>query len=332
MTPTIKDIAKLAGVSHATVSRVLNNSDLVSPNTRDKVLKVIEELDYSPDITAQMLRTKRSKTVGLIFPDYLNPFYYKLLHSLEIEARVHDYQIIISSTGDNNEDYIKNLVQRNIDGLIVCTYQYGKALSEYLNKISKQKPVIFMDHYQYADSVNLVYSDGYRGIQATTQHLIESGHTRIGYVGSLDKYKVAKDRLNAYKNTLEDFNIPFRNEWLYQGDYSIESGKAAGKYFLSCKSRPSAIVFANDAMAIGALKYFHSVGVSVPDDIAIIGYDDIDLCELVVPSLSSYRQPIELIAQSAMNLFLEYLDDPLMPKKQIVLEGNLVVRQSSLRS
>ena len=329
MTPTIKDIAKSAGVSHTTVSRVLNNSDLVSPATREKVLKIIDELDYSPDVTAQMLRTKRSKTIGIIFPDYLNPFYYKLFHSLEIEARLHDYQIIISSTGNNNEDYIKTLIQRNVDGLIVCTYQYGESVAKYLYEVSKKKPVIFMDHYQYGDGVNLVYSDGYRGIQATTHHLIDSGHTKIGYVGSLGLYKVAKDRLNAYKNTLEDFNIPFVPEWLFEGDYSINSGKEAAQYFLSCPSKPSAIVFANDAMAIGALKHFIAMGISVPDDIAIIGFDDIDLCELVVPSLSSYRQPMEQIAKSAMDLCLEYIEDPLMPKKQIVLDGSLIIRDSS---
>ncbi len=327
--PTIKDIALKAGVSHTTVSRVLNESPSVSPATREKVLAVIDELDYSPDVNAQMLRTKRSKTIGIIFPDYLNPFYYELLHDLEIEARLHGYQIIISSTGNNDEDHIKTLVQRNVDGLIVCNYQYGEAVANYLYDVSKTKPVIFMDHYQYADSVNLVYSDGYRGIQTTTRHLIDSGHTKIGYVGSLDPYKVAKDRLNAYKNTLEDFNIPFHADWLFEGDYSTHSGEAAAQYFLSCSSRPSAIVFANDAMAIGALKHFIARGISVPDEIAIIGYDDINLCELVTPPLSSYRQPLEQIAKSAMDLFLEYGEDPLMPKKQIVLGGELMIRGSS---
>jgi len=328
-TPTLKDIALRAGVSHTTVSRVLNNSDLVSPATREKILKIIDELDYSPDITAQMLRTKRSKTIGIIFPDYLNPFYYKLFHRLEIEARLHGYQIIISSTGDNNEDYIKTLIQRSVDGLIVCTYQYGKSVAKYLYQVSKKKPVIFMDHYQYADSANLVYTNGYRGIQTTTRHLIDNGHKKIGYVGSLGQYKVAKDRLNAYKNTLEDFNIPFIPEWLFEGDYSTGSGIEAAKYFLRCLSRPSAIVFANDAMAVGALKHFIAMGISVPDDIAIIGFDDIDLCELVTPSLSSYKQPIEQIAKSAMALFLEYIEDPLMVKRQIILDGDLVIRNSS---
>ena len=329
MTPTIKDIALQAGVSHTTVSRVLNQSDLVSPATREKVLKVIDELDYTPDITAQMLRTKRSKTIGVIFPDYLNPFYYKLFHSLEMQARLHEYQIIISSAGDNNVNYIKTLIQRNVDGLIVCSYQYGEPVAKYLNKIAKKKPVIFMDHYQYAESPNLVYSNGYAGIQTTTKHLIDNGHKKIGYVGSLGQYKVAKDRLNAYKNTLEDFYIPFNSKWLFEGDYSTSSGIEAAKYFLACPSRPSAIVFANDAMAIGALKHFISMGVLVPDDIAIIGFDDIDLCQLVTPSLSTYRQPIEQIAKSAMDLFLEYLEDPLIAKKQIVLDGSLIVRNSS---
>ncbi|HHX62186.1 MAG TPA: LacI family transcriptional regulator [Epulopiscium sp.] len=327
--PTIKDIALRAGVSHTTVSRVLNDSPSVSPATREKILSVINELDYSPDVNAQMLRTKRSKTIGIIFPDYLNPFYYKLFHHLELEARLNGYQIIISSTGDNKEDYIKTLVQRNVDGLIVCNYQYGESVAKYLYEISKTKPVVFMDHFQYADSVNLVYSDGYRGIQTTTRHIIDNGHTNIGYVGSLGQYKVAKDRLNAYKNTLEDFNIPFVADWLFEGDYTTQAGEEAAKYFLSCSSKPSAIVFANDAMAIGALKHFIANGISVPEDIAIIGFDDIDLCELLTPALSSYRQPIEQISKVAMDLFLEYIEDPLMPKKQIVLDGELVVRSSS---
>lgn len=329
MTPTLKDIALRAGVSHTTVSRVLNNSELVSPATREKVLAIIDELDYTPDITAQMLRTKRSKTIGIIFPDYLNPFYYKLFHSLEIQARLHGYQIIISSTGDNNEDYIRTLVQRNVDGLIVCNYQYGKSVAKYLYSVSKKKPVIFMDHYQYADSVNLVYSDGYQAIQTTTRHLIDSGHTKIGYVGSLGQYKIAKDRLNAYKNTLEDYDLPFYDEWLFEGDYTTKSGEKAAQYFANCSTRPTAIVFANDAMAIGALKQFNSMGISVPHEISIIGFDDIDLCEFVTPSLSSYKQPMDQIAKSAMDLLLEYIDKPLKMKKQIVLSGELVVRNST---
>lgn len=330
---TIKDVAKRAGVSVTTVSRVLNNTAPVNEATREKIMKAIEELNYTPSIIAQGMRTKKSKTVGVIIPDYINPFYHELFKYLEDAARREGYHVIIASTGEEASDeisYINDLINRNIDGIIVCSYRGAEETIEYLLDSSKKLPVIFMDNLQVNKPVNAVYTDGYEGVKTITGHLIDMGHKEIAFIKPLARYKVANDRYEGYVDAVKEAGLIFKQELVYEGNYHIQSGYDAGKYFLTqVEVRPTAIVSATDLMAIGAMNYIKSQGLEIPQDIAIAGFDDIYMSRIITPPLTTYRQPIEKIAAEAVGLFIHKLNHPSAKNRQIALKGELIIRRST---
>ncbi|MEZ0536393.1 LacI family DNA-binding transcriptional regulator [Caldicellulosiruptoraceae bacterium PP1] len=329
---TIKDVAKHAGVSVTTVSRVINNSAPVNQETKQRVLKAIEELNFSPSIIAQGLRTKRSKTIGFLMPDYLNPFYHELLKYLEDEARKEGYHILLSSTGDDYSyeiNYINDLINRNIDGIIICSYSGSENTIDYLLNLSKKMPVVFLDNINVRSSVNAVFTDGYKGIKEVTQHLIKLGHRKIAFIKGLSKYKVANDRFLGFMDALKENEIPILNDYIFEGDYNIKSGYEAAQYFLSLNNIPTAIVSSTDLMAIGAINYIKSKGLEIPQDIAIAGFDDIYLSKIVSPPLTTYKQPIKQIAKQTISLFIHKLNHPRSKNKQIKLEGQLLIRYST---
>lgn len=330
---TIKDVAIKAGVSVTTVSRVLNDTAPVNDITKDKILKAIEELKYKPSIIAQGMRTKKSRTVGIIIPDYINLFYNELFKCLGNEAKKAGYGVITASVGDDSSDEISSindLLNRNIDGIIVCSYKGAKETIEYLLKVSRDLPVIFMDNLKAERSINSVYTNGYVGIKTITEHLIENGFHRIGFIKPLKRYEVANDRFDGYVDGLKESGIDFVEDLIYEGDYGIESGYEAAKYFLSNKElKIEAIIAANDLMAIGAINYIRSKGIRIPEDIAVAGFDNVYFSKLITPPLTTYEQPIDELAKNAINLFINKIKHPTAKNKEVVLEGKLVVRKST---
>ncbi len=330
---TIKDVAKLAGVSVTTVSRAFNNTAPVNEKTKERIMQAIEELNYTPSIIAQGMRTKKSKTIGVIIPDYLNPFYHVLFKYVENEARQEGYHVIISSTGEDTTDednYINDLVNRNVDGIIVCSYKGQQETIEKLIKISKKIPVVFLDNLQAKRQTNAIYVDGYTGIKRITEHLIQLGHREIAFIKSLERYNVANDRYQGYLDAMKKAGLNVKKELVYEGNYHIESGCQAAKYFLENKRISlTAIVSSTDLMALGVMNYLKSQGYQIPQDIAVAGFDDIYMSKLTTPPLTTYKQPIKDIAKKAVKLILHQLNHPKTEKKQIKLEGELVIRRST---
>ncbi|VBB06596.1 laci bacterial regulatory protein hth signature [Lucifera butyrica] len=330
---TIKDVARQAGVSVTTVSRVLNETAPVNEKTKKNVLKVIEELRYSPSMMAQGMRTKKSKTLGIIIPDYINSFYYELFKDLEDAARKHGYNILVTSIGEGTQDktaYLSDLVNRNVDGLVVCTYQGDKASIEYLLKLAETLPVVFIDHLNLDKPVNTVYTDGYAGIKKIVQHLYQLGHREMAYITSIPRYKVNNDRYQGFADALREYGLPLRPELVYEGNYHIESGyEAARHFFTAAPVRPTAIVSATDLMAIGAINYLKSMGLKIPEDVAVTGFDDIHMSRWISPPVTTCRQPLAAMAEQAVELFLHRSRHPHAKVKRIIFEGELMIRRST---
>ncbi len=330
---TIKDVARLANVSVATVSRVMNNTAPVNEYTREKINKAMKALKYTPSLVAQGMRTKKSKTIGVIIPDYVNPFYYELFKHLEALARNAGYYLIVTSTGEEVNDeinHINALINRNIDGIIVCSYKGDRDTIEYLFELSKDIPVIFLDNIETDIPVNAVCIDGYNGMLEIMNHLIKIGHRSIAFIKPLERYQVANDRYKGYKDALKMAGMVLDIELVYEGNYHVESGFAAGEFFIeSTKKKPTAIVAATDLMAIGALQYLQSKGIRVPHDVAVAGFDDIHMSALVTPSLTTFKQPIDKIANEAIKLFINKANNPGHENEKITLEGSLVIRKST---
>jgi DNA-binding LacI/PurR family transcriptional regulator len=330
---TIKDVATMAGVSVTTVSRVINNTAPVNEMTKKNVLDAMKELKYTPSIIAQGMRTKKSRSVAVIIPDYINMFYNELFKGLHDEAKKAGYSVIIASVGYDSSDEIScinDLINRNIDGIIVCTYKGDKETIEYLLKVSKDLPVIFMDNFDIEKPINMVYVDGYEGIKQITNHLIAKGYRKIAFIKPIKRYKVANDRYNGYVDALKQSNISFNEDLIYEGDYRIESGYEAAKYLLSnSKMKPEAIVAANDMMAIGVIKYIKSKKIKIPEDIAVAGFDNIYFSTLISPTLTTYAQPIKELAEKAIKLFINKVKHPTTKNKKVVLKGKLIIREST---
>ena len=330
---TIKDIARQAGVSITTVSRVLNNTAPVNEETRKSILKAIEEYNYTPSIMAQGMRTKKSKTLSVIIPDYKNPFYHELFKYMEDAARKEGYHVIVTSTGEDAVDeigYIKDLVNRNIDGIVIFSYKGDKETVKYLVELSSTLPVIFMDNLQLSKPVNMVYTDGYVGIKEITRHLINLGHKEIAFIKPLSGYKSANDRYDGYMDMLSEAGLTFRPELVYEGNFHIESGyKAAEFFFTGEKLKPTAIVSSTDLMAIGAMNYIKFKGLRVPEDVAIAGFDDIYISKIMFPPITTYKQPLKDIADEAIKQLIHKINHPSAKSKKVVLNGELVVRRST---
>ncbi|SET18801.1 transcriptional regulator, LacI family [Natronincola peptidivorans] len=329
---TINDVAKLAGVSKTTVSRVLNKTAPVNKETELKIIKAMKELSYQPSLMAQGLRTKRSKMIGIVIPSFSNPFYYRFIQELEWEAKKQDYYVIISSASTGEElkkKYVEDLIHRGVDGLIIFSYKEDNKMGDYFLEISKQTPTVFMDNIGNHRDAAFVYADGFNGIKEVVAHLIEKGHKKIGFIKPKESYKVAVDRYEGYKAALADGNLPLENELVFEGNFEIEDGYIAGEYFWSLDRKPSAIVACTDLLAIGTMKYFLNKGMKIPQDIAVAGYDDIELSTIIQPTLTTYKQPIKEISKTTIDLLIDKIEQRDDINKNIAIKGELVIREST---
>jgi len=328
----IKDVAKKAGVSVTTVSRVINNKEPVSMNTRHLVIKAMEELNYVPNQLARGMRTQRTYTIGIVIPEFINSFYHELFHYMEEECAKEGFRILVSSTrgGKEQTEHIKDLISRRIDGLVFCTYQGDAELINFLMGVEKNVPIVFLDNLDGDLPINAVYTDGYDAMKRMVLHLMEMGHRKIGFIRGLSRYHVANDRYSGYRQAMKENGLYIREDWVFEGDFHIESGYRAGKYFIEqCRDTPTAIIAASDLMAIGAMNYFLTKGISIPEEMAVAGYDDIFLSRVTVPSLTTIAQPMKMIVRRTMDLITHQIEYPDIQRKKIALKGELKIRHTT---
>ncbi len=330
---TIKDVASAAGVSVATVSRVLNNTAPVNEETRQKIQQVMEELAYQPSMIARGMRKQQSKVIAIMVPSYENPYHIKLFKYIENYAKEKGYRLILvgMDEGNNSEhESIMDLMTRNVDGIILCTYRGNKYNIKNILQLSKRLPIIFMDNFEFDEAISSVVIDGYKGMTEVTKHLIKLGHKAIAYIDGSSGYKVANERRKGYEDCLAKYNIPVSQEYIYYADYEIDAGYEACKYFMEeCETKPTAILAANDIMAIGAIGYLGEKGYRIPQDVAVAGFDDIYLSKIIVPNLTTYRQPLNTIAEQVVKMLIDKINSPNSEEKQVVIDGELIVRGST---
>lgn len=329
---TIKDIARISGISKSTVSRVINNAPHVSDKKRELVKSVMENLDYTPDYGARGMRTNKSSSVGFFLPDYANPFYSEILKGIETVARKKNYMTIVCHTDEDPETeihYVRELLKRKIDGIVFCTYNHSAAGTAYLKQISKKIPIVFMDPVYSDNTFSSVVSDGYSGTKEAVKYLAGLSCQKIAYIRGPVKLAVTHERFKGYLEGLDDNNISVDDNLIYEGDFSIESGEAAVKYFLAAKKKPDAILAATDLMAIGAIKALKRAEYKIPDDMKVVGFDNIKMSELIEPSLTTIAQPIQELSMNAANILFEQIESENRESQKLVLPCRLVIREST---
>ena len=330
---TLKDVAQRAGVTTATVSYALSGKRPISEATKQRVMEAIAELDYVPDLNARGLSMRDSKLIGVVVPQtepgerlmFQNSFYSEVLGSIEYYARQQGYHILISAT-DANESYLTLAKQRNLDGIIVI----GMYPDEFYQQMKKtQIPIVLIDSYCNDHYYHNIRIDDAYGSYLATRYMLECGHTRIAFfAGQMKENGVMKKRLLGYRQALEEFAVPYRKEYIFEGQIDYTSGIALANRLMDQGLPATGVVAAADILAIGAAKGFFERGKRVPEDYSLIGFDDVEIAQYLTQGLTTIRQQISLKGQKAVELLLKHIEDPSLPKQEEILPLQLVVRGS----
>lgn len=331
--PTLKDIAKKSGVDQSTVSRVINNSPVVGEGTRDKVLKVVKSLNYQPNLIARSLVKKSTRSLALITP-VQDPHAFPIIRGIADTCKRFNYGLMLFSTdywADEEISYVD--VARNwvVDGILIYNILYRKDVAENISALQKEgTPVVFINKYKGINKVNTVCVDNRDAVMQVMTHLVNLGHKRIGILnGSL----IAVDgveRFEGYKEALQHYQLEYDENIVGYADFSDIAAFDEMKRILCLASRPTAMFCANDLMAMGAIKAIEEKGFKVPQDMAIVGFDDGDESRFFKPALTTVRPPLEDIGGKAINLIMKLIQNPKREAEETVLKARLIVRQTSV--
>lgn len=325
----IRDVAQRAGVSISTVSRVLNNTDYpVKPETRVRVLKAIEELKFRPNDMARGLLMKKSRTIGLVVPDISNPYYPELSLGIEATASEHGYSVIFCNTSRKVEklgQYVDVLLQKRADGIIIAG---GGTQSVQVSQVLSDFDVCVALVGRHNLPFPSVQVDNFEAARGATVHLLELGHRGISFLSGPPRLTSVQDRLAGYRAALKEHGIESDDKLYHEGDFGAESGYEGAKAILQGGDRPTAIFASNDRMAVGALAAAADLGLNVPEDVSVIGFDDTVLASQIRPALTTVAVPAYDMGATTMQLLLKLLAGEECPQT-VWLPTRLVIRQSS---
>ncbi|SHJ80771.1 LacI family DNA-binding transcriptional regulator [Tepidibacter formicigenes] len=330
---TIKDIAKFAGVSATTVSKIINNKDEnISDATRQRVLDLMKEYNYVPNKIAKSLVTKKTNTIGLVIPDIRNPFFPELARGAEDRANEKGYNIIFCNTDDDaekEEKYINMLVEKMVDGIVFTASSRRGSEFNKGNKFSV--PIVVVDRDIDIEGIKgKVTVDNFIGGYQGTKHLLDLGHREILFLSGPLKSKTSINRLEGYKKALKEFNVDFDEEYVIEGNYKSQWGYEAVKN-IGNKIKYTALFCGNDLIAIGAIKALKEMKLKVPDDVSIVGFDDIYMSSLIDPELTTIRQPNYEMGYKAIDILIDALENKEKNVKKIDLIPQLIIRKSTLK-
>jgi LacI family transcriptional regulator len=329
MSIKLEDIAKETGFSISTVSRVLSNSSYpVSDLIREKVLRAAETMGYEPNIAARSLRTDRTNTIGIIVDDLLSPFTPPIVRGIQDYLNENGFlSLIVNSDWDPDQEQaaIKTLLSRPVDGIIFVEYSH-QTTSNVLER--SNKPRVFVHRLFGSPIKNSVVPDDYYGASLATEHLIRLGHRRIGYINGPENWHTCRARLRGYQDTLASHKVVFDANLVRPGDWEIESGYAAANNLLHLTKRPTAIFAANDAMALGAIYAMQDAGLSVPGDVAVVGYDNRNFTKTVRPQITTVSMPVIEMGGVAAELLLRQIAEGRKEEEEIKVKGQLIIRET----
>jgi len=328
----IRTIAQLANVSIATVSRTINRVPTVNPKIAKRVWEVIEELDYFPNTQARSLVSGRSWILGLIVSEITNPFFPELIQGFEDIAVGHGYEILVSSTNHDPKRMshcIRRMLERKVDGVAVMTFGIEAPL---LDQLAQRKvPLVFIDVGPDGPGINILKVDYRHGIRQGVQHLAALGHRKIAFVRGPEMLHSAQSRLDAFLDSLRECGIAPNPAWILPGDHTLEGGMAAMPQLLAAKNMPTAVMCSNDMTAIGVLHSMYRAGLRVPDDLSVIGFDNIHIAEVTIPPLTTVQMSRFDLAKAAVTALRASAEgtEKSAQKQEYNIETGLVVREST---
>ncbi|MCK3655081.1 transcriptional regulator [Pasteurellaceae bacterium Macca] len=326
---TMKDIARIAGVSLSTVSHVVNRSRFVSEGVTQKVQRVIDELNYTPSLVARSLKVKETNTIGMVVTTSNNPFFAEVVRHVERYCERHHYHLILVNTEATNEHlqrHLDRLLRKQVDGLLLMCAEPQDLAPALLSQI--HLPMVVIDWWQQPLNADIIHENSELGGYLATTALIEAGYQEIAIItGELSK-PLASNRLAGYKRSLLTHNLPLRPEWIIESHFHYQGGIEGMEKLLALPKLPRAIFAMNDSIALGAYQAIWRAGLRIPQDIAMVGYDNIELAQYLSPPLSTIHQPKARLAKHAVEQLIARIHQPNKAIENICLDPELVKRES----
>ena len=329
--PTIRDVAKLARVAPITASRVINNSGYASKEVRHRVEQAVDQLNYVPNILARSLRSKRTHTLALVLTDISNPFWTTVARGVEDAASEEGYNVIFCDTDESESKqnrYLETLIQKQVDGVLLVPASSKENPIELL--LQQKVQVVVLDRRVQNMNADVVRGDSKGGAYQLVQLLIKLGHRRIAILSGPSGVSTADDRVAGYQCAMQEAGLESEDQLIINGEYSLESGYQMTRNLLAMKSRPTALFAGNNFIAIGALKALHDLGWSVPEEMSVVGFDDLPAAIVVDPFLTVAVQPAYEMGHLATQRLLGRLDGQISDGVQeIVLPVSIIERRST---
>ncbi|MDO4625694.1 MAG: HTH-type transcriptional repressor PurR [Pasteurellaceae bacterium] len=327
---TIKDVAKMAGVSTTTVSHVINKTRHVAEETKQTVLEAIKHLNYSPSAVARSLKVNTTKSIGMIVTTSEAPYFAEIIHAVEEHCYRQGYSLFLCNT-QNNPEKIKNhldmLAKKRVDGILVMCSEYTADSLDLLQNFG-ELPMVVMDWGPNNSNTDIIQDNSFTGGYLATKYLIENGHRKIGIIcGELTK-TTARTRYEGFLQALREANLPLNPDWVQEGFFEPEDGYECMNRILALPEHPTAVFCCNDVMALGAIAVISEKGLRVPDDISIIGYDNIHASRFYAPPLTTIHQSKYRLGEQALKILFERISSKQKMRESIYLTPELVVRQS----
>jgi DNA-binding LacI/PurR family transcriptional regulator len=326
----MKDVARLAGVSISTVSRVLSNSAPVGEEARRKVEHAIEVVDFRPNLLAQGLRSKSGNVIGLVVPEIIHETFATIIKYTEQFVSALGYTLVVGNTSGEPEvegHFIDSLIRRHVNGIIFSRVSDKSRAIRMAEK--GDIPTVIMDRALDQEGIPTVVLDNYRAGAMAAEHLTGLGHRKLAVITGPQNIMLCRERLNGFIDVLERQGLTLLNRNIYEGDFKFTSGIEAGKYFIENRMDFTALWAENDQMAIGAMNTLIRKGMGIPRDISIMGMDNISSAEMVIPALSTVTQPFAEICQTAVDLIVAMMDGKSLPENRITLQPGLIIREST---
>lgn len=328
---TMKDVARLAGVSTSTVSHVINNDRFVSDAIREKVDAAIKTLNYAPSALARSLKINQTRTIGMLITASTNPFYSELVRGVERSCFERGYSLVLCNTEGDEQRMNRNLetlMQKRVDGLLLLCTETHQPSQEIMHRYPSI-PTVMMDWAPFDGDSDLIQDNSLFGGDMATQYLIDKGYTRIACItGPLDKTP-ARLRLEGYREAMIRAGLTIREGDEIESDFEFGGGFEAMQSLLAMNARPQAVFIGNDAMAVGAYQALYQAGLKIPEDMAIVGYDDIELARYMTPPLTTIHQPKDELGELAIDVLIHRMAEPDLQQQRLQLTPILMTRGSA---
>lgn len=327
---TIKDVARLAGVSTTTVSHVINKTRFVAEATQEKVMAAVKELNYAPSAVARSLKCNSTHTIGMLVTQSNNPFFSEVIDGVESYCYRQGYTLILCNTGglyEKQRDYIRMLAEKRVDGILVMCSDLTAELSEMLERHA-DIPKVIMDWGPAGSQADKIIDNSEEGGYLATKYLIDHGHKAIACLsGPFDK-AACQERIQGFRRAMAEANLSVNEDWILEGNFECDTAVLAADKILAMDSKPTAIFCLNDTMALGLMSRLQQRGVRIPDEISVIGYDNIELAEYFSPPLTTLHQPKRRVGKNAFEILLERIKNKEHEKRTFEMHPEIVERST----